>query len=398
MLTAMTETAAARRPLDGVRVVDLTRVVSGPVMGRILGDLGADVVKVEPPEGDVTRLWGHVQNGTPGFFLQQNASKRGMCVDLRISSAKEIVIELARVSDVFIENFRGGVMDRLGIGWSVLREVNPRLVMCSISGFGQEGPEAHRPAFAAVIQAEAGFLHRQMGFDQRPPSDPIASIADYNAGLHGTIGLLAALHQAKATGIGDHVDIAMIDSMMATDDYMHFAIDGVDAVRLGGEYYQTGDDRWTVISGPTNHVFRELAKTHGIADPSLADDAPLVKAAKRRDAMREWFRTLPDRAALVSLIEAAKLPWGGLNSASEALTSPTALHRGAVTSVTDGGGETRRLIQTPYRYANSSSGARNRSPHLGEHNAEVLHEWLGWDDTRISDLTNEGALLSRSGD
>ncbi len=390
----MTLSAATRRPLDGVRVLDLTRVVSGPVLGRILGDLGADVVKVEPPEGDVTRLWGHVRNGTPGFFLQQNASKRGMCVDLRVPSAAAVVIELARAADVLIENFRGGVMDRLGLGWSVMREVNPRLVMCSISGFGQSGPESHRPAFAAVIQAEAGFLHRQMGFDQRPPSDPIASVADYNAGLHGAIGVLAALVQAKATGVGDHLDIAMIDSMMATDDYMHFALDEMEPVRLGGEYYQTGDDLWTVISGPTNQVFRDLAKTHGLVDPSSAEDGPKIKLVKRREALRTWIRSIPNRDSLIPLIEAAKLPWGALHSPTQAVQSPTAVHRGSVTTVIDSGGEERKLMQTPYRYAQSTTGARSRSPHLGEHNGEVLREWLGWELSRIDDLTEAGALLS----
>ncbi len=365
-----------RRPLDGVKVLDLTRVVSGAVAGRIMGDLGADVVKIESPEGDITRLWGHVQNGTPGFFLQQNASKRGMCLDFRDPQAIATVIALAAKADVLLENFRGGVMDRLGLGWSVLQALNPRLVMLSISGFGQRGPEAQRPAYASVIQAEAGFLHRQAGFDGRAPSDPVTSIADYNAGLHGLIGVLAALYQARLTGVGDHLDIAMFDSMLATDDYVHYAIDGVEPPKLGGEYFQTGDGRWTMVTGPTNHVFRQIVATHGLADPTSATDDVATKIRLRRIALATWISAMPNRAMLLPLLQQAGLPYGELNSPSEAISSPTAQFREVVTTVIDSGGEPRRLIQTPYRFKQSASGARRVSPHLGEHNDEVIAEWL----------------------
>jgi CoA:oxalate CoA-transferase len=387
-------TTSTRRPLDGTRVLDLTRVVSGAVVGRIMGDLGADVVKVEPPEGDVTRLWGLVQHGTPGFFLQQNASKRGMCVDLRKPEGVATIIALAATADVVLENFRGGVMDRLGLGWPVLHAVNARLVMMSISGFGQAGPESERPAYASVIQAEAGFLHRHAEFDGRAPSDPITSIADYNAGLHGAIGALAALQQAQRTGVGDHLDIAMVDSMLATDDYVHYAIDGVQPPRLGGDYYQTADGRWTVISGPTNHVFREMSRVHSITDPTTKADDVATKIRLRRGALAEWALSIPHRSDLTPLIEQAGLPWGALNSPAEAIETPTVRHRGTIASVIDSGGETRRLIQTPYRFAGSASGARSRSPHLGEHNEEVLKEWLGYSTQQVKSLTDTGVLLA----
>jgi CoA:oxalate CoA-transferase len=385
-----------RRPLDGVRVLDLSRVVSGPAAGRFLSDLGADVVKIEPPEGDVTRLWGAVKHGVPGFFLQQNAGKRGMCVDLRVDGAAQVVIDMARHADVLIENFRGGVMERLGVGWSVLHAANPKLVMLSITGFGQEGPEAHRPAYASVIQAEAGLLGRLAQFDERAPSDTITSIADYNAGLHGTIGLLAALFQAQRTGLGDHIDLAMVDAMLATDDYVHYALDDEPNPRLGGEYFQTHDGAWTVISGPVAHVFRVLTTSAGLADP-VGPDSPLSAVEKtqaRRVALREHVSSLPNRAALTALLDAAKLPWGALHLPSEAVRSPTVQHRGTVAQVSDAPGSTRSVIQTPYRFALSHSGVLTRSPHLGEHNRSALREWAHYSDTHIDDLTQRGVLLA----
>jgi CoA:oxalate CoA-transferase len=385
----------SRRPLDGVRVLDLSRVVSGPVAGRILSDLGADVVKLESPDGDVTRLWGANINGTPGFFLQQNAGKRGMCLDMKHPSAAALVIEMVRVSHIVIENFRGGVMDRLGIGWSTLHAANPRLVMLSISGFGQTGPEAHRPAYASVIQAEAGILGRQMSFDQRPPSDPITSVADYNAGLHGTIAVLAALRQAEATGVGTHIDIAMIDSMLATDDYVHYALDDETPTRLGGEYYPTGDGQWTVVSGPTNHVFRVLSSAHNIADPASRDADPTEKMMLRRAALREWTGQLSTQSELASVLDALKIAWGRLATPSEAVQSPTVAHRGTIATVKDSAGAQRRVVQTPYRFSHATSGVRGLSPHLGEHNNEILSEWLGWNAEQIASL--ESDVLQTSG-
>jgi CoA:oxalate CoA-transferase len=382
-----------------VKVLDLSRVVSGPSTGRFFADLGADVVKVEPPEGDVTRTWGSQRNGVPGFFLQQNAGKRGLCVDLRVEGAARVIIDLAANADILIENFRGGVMDRLGLGWPVLQAVNPRLVMLSISGFGQTGPEANRPAYASVIQAEAGWVARHSFADERRPTDTITSVADYNAGLHGAIAALAALHQAKVTGIGDHIDLAMIDSMMATDDYLHYALDDEPWTRLGGTYYQTADGNWTVVSGPTNHVFRQLRDAvkalglTGLIDTSAKDASAEEKRISRHAAIDVWTRGLPDRAALVAVLERANLPWGALNQPEEATQSPTIAYRSSIAELEDAPGSTRRVIQMPYRFAASAAGAVVRSPHLGEHNTTVLREWAGYSSPQIEKLVNNGVLL-----
>jgi CoA:oxalate CoA-transferase len=390
---SIAQPTSQRRPMAGVKVLDLSRVVSGPVVGRIFADMGADVVKVESPDGDVTRLWGSIQAGVPGFFLQQNAGKRGVCVDMRADGAAELIIRLASVADVVIENFRGGVMERMGIGFSTLSKHNARLVMLSITGFGQTGPEAHRPAYASVIQAEAGIVGRQLEVDGGTPKDLIASVADYNAGLHGCIATLAALMQARVTGLGDHIDLAMIDSMIATDDYMHFALDQAPVPKLGGEYYATADGAWTLISGPIHHVFRTIAPAARLTDPTAKSDTADQKLNARRDTLRSWAATLPNRAAFTAVIDSVGLPWGALNTPTQSISSPTLAHRHSIGSAVLDDGSTRPVVQMPYRFAASSSEARGRSPHLGEHNEMVLREWLGESDEQISNLISAGVLL-----
>lgn len=376
-------------------MLDLARVVSGPVVGRIMADLGADVVKLEPPTGDITRIWGARPHDVPGFFLQQNAGKRGICVDLEAPGSVDLVRSLAVQADVLIENFRGGVMERLGLGWDVLHELNPRLVMLSITGFGQRGPEAHRPAYASVIQAEAGLIRRLADEDQRDPTDLITSVADYNSGLHGCIATLAALMHARLTGEGDHVDIAMIDSMIATDDFFHFALDDTIAPKLGGEYYKTGDGAWTVISGPVNHCFRTISAQIDLHDPTDSSDSAQTKIEKRRSALRIWSASLADRASLTAVLDQVGIAWGALKLPSEAAESPTAKYRGSVATIEDAPGSQRRVVQMPYRYEYAESTVKGRSPHLGEHNAEVLAEWLSLRHETIAALADSGVLLGQ---
>jgi CoA:oxalate CoA-transferase len=383
------------RPLEGVRVLDLSRVVAGPVAGRILSDLGADVVKVEPPEGDITRIWGEERHGVSGFFQQQNAGKRNISIDLRKPAGVQLVIDLAAQADMVIENFRGGVMDRMGIGWEVLSAANPKLVMCSISGFGQTGPEAHRQAYASVIQAESGLVHRHATQDGRAPTDPITSFADYNSGLHGTIALLAALHAAKTTNIGTHIDLAMLDAMMFTDDYLHHAIDDSPIVRLGGEYWQTADGNWFEIAGQFRFVWAQISAAHHLVDPTPKDADLNTKIANRRKIVREFIATLPDAEAAIAMANKAALPWGRYNSPEQAMLAPTAIHRGIVTQVDDRAGGQRGIVQSPYRFNNYESGVKGSSPHRGEHNAEILTDWLKTSPATIAQLVTDEVLLTQ---
>ena len=382
------------RPLEGVRVLDLTRVVAGPVIGRIMSDLGADVVKIEPPDEDITRLWGATRHGVAGFYLQQNAGKRNICIDFRHPGGASLLKQLAAKADVVVENYRGGVMERLGIGWSTLVEVNPKLVMCSITGFGQEGPEAQRQAYASVIQTEAGWIRRHAEADNRPPTDPIVSVADYNAGLHGTIALLAALRQAEKTGTGSHIDMAMFDAMVFTDDFIHHAIDGFPMLKLGGEYWRLADGSYFEIAGQFRFVWAQLSKSAGLRDPGPSDrtveDTVEAKVRRRRLIVEAFYLSQPDHGAAAAVTTKAAVAWARYNTPEEALTTPTALHRGVVAQVDDHAGGTRGVIQSPYRFSAFESGVRGGAAHRGEHNAEILQEWLGSDAPHL----NVDALLA----
>src|SRR3954471_4085126 len=160
-------------PLAGLRVADFSRVLAGPYAGRMLSDLGADVVKIEPPEGDVTRYWGQVKGGLSGFYVQQNAGKRNVCIDLKTSDGQALARRLCAVADIVVENYRPGVFDRLGLSYETLAAENPRLIVLSISGFGATGPWRDRAAYATIVQAEAGLVDRQAESDRVPPTDPL---------------------------------------------------------------------------------------------------------------------------------------------------------------------------------------------------------------------------------
>jgi CoA:oxalate CoA-transferase len=383
------------RPLEGVRVLDLSRVVAGPFAGRMLCDLGADVVKVEPPDGDLSRFWGEVRNGITGFFQQQNAGKRNLCIDMRADGAIGLIVSLATKADIVLENYRAGVMDRMGVGWPVLSAANPRLIMASISGFGQGGPESDRPAFAPVIEAEAGIIARQSAFDRATPTDPMLSIADYNAGLHALVGMLAALHAVKSTGVGTHLDIAMLDTLLATDDYIHHTIDGSPTVRLGGEYRQLPSGRHILVSGQFKHVWAQVSSHRMVADPAPKGADLETKIAMRKAAVDEWWAAFANDQDALAALDRVQIAWGIMKTPEEALASPTAQHRGIVATVDDRGGSQRGVINSPYRFSHYDSGVAGPARHRGEDNATVLHDWLGLAAADVDRLT-EGGVLQHS--
>jgi CoA:oxalate CoA-transferase len=386
------------RPLDGTRVLDLSRVLAGPYVGRMLADLGADVVKVEPPEGDVTRKWGRVIAGLSGYYTQQNAGKRNVCIDLRAPGGPELVRELAARADVLVENFRPGVMAQFGLDWPNLSARNPRLVMLSISGFGQDGPMARRPAYAAVVHAESGVMRRQSELTGSPPADPRVSVADMNAALHGLVGLLSALLLRARTGHGQHVDVSMLEAMVATDDYAHLALDGEserDGVIANDVYEVAGGP--IVIAGDFRWVWQRLQATYGLADPAPPGSPIPIKAQRRREAVVAFLASFGDRAEVLRALDRADLAFGDVKPTAEALRSPTLQARGAIARVDDRQGGQRPVVQSPYRFSGAESGVRAGPPYRGEHNGAVLREWLDLGEDAIAALVSSGVLLSEKG-
>ena len=306
-------------PLAGVKVLDFTRVLAGPFVSRMLSDLGADVVKVEPPEGDMTRGIGRKINDLSGYFTQQNAGKRAICVDLTRPGAAELMLQLAAEADIVLENFRPGIMAGFGLGWEELSAANPHLVMLSISGFGQTGPERDRASYAPIIHAEAGLLARQQFVTGAEAAQDFAlSIADTYSGLHGMVATMAALSYAQRTGIGQHVDLAMINAMFFTDDYAHFQLEGATVLGGGGQVFDATGGQ-IMLAGDEKWYWRVLNTRAGVVDPTPegADLRPRSRSAARR-SRRSCSRSRTGRRSSPS---STRSTWRGARCTTTARSS-----------------------------------------------------------------------------
>ena len=384
--------AEAAYPLAGLKVLDFSRVLAGPFAGRMLSDLGADVVKVEPPDGDVTRQWGKVTAGLPGYYFQQNAGKRNVSIDLRAPGARELVLALVCKADVLIENYRPDVMPRLGLGWDDLHAANPRLIMLSISGFGQGGPESHRAAYAPIVHAESGLMERaQRRSGGLPRRDLPLSVADTNASLHGLVGLLAAVIMRQRTGVGQHVDIAMIDATVATDDQLQYDLEASEGTApLPSDTWETGAGP-ILVSGDFRYIWRLVTSRLGVAEVTAPDlDA---KIAARRAALAAFMLSLKSWDEVEAAFAKINVAWGQVRPAADVRNQATLAHRGSIVEIDDRAGGTRPVAQSPYRWSSAESGVKGPAPHRGEHNREVLGEWLGLSGAEVEELATAGVML-----
>ncbi len=376
-------------PLSGIRVLDLTRVFAGPVAGRVLVDLGADVVKVEPPEGDITRDWGNRVAGISTYFSQQNAGKRNVSVDLNVEGGPETVAELAAVADIVIENFRPGVLAKFGLDWPALSARNPRLIMASISGFGQDGPESQRAAFASVVHAETGVVDQDV---DGTPQDVGFGAADVISGLHSVIGLLAALRVRDAEGHGQHLDIGMVDAMVFSSDEIIKSIDGRPHESKRGEVWQTASGP-VMLAGGLRWIWRQMSRAHGLVDPTPSDGALEDKLQSRREIVTTYLTGLPSRDAVVAALDGAGLAWGELRKERSVFETPTIAHRGSVATVDDRAGGVREVVRSPYRMSVTDIAEPGSAAHRGEHNHQVLSQWLDSDAASVDRLMADGVLV-----
>lgn len=381
-------------PLGDLKVLDLSQAVSGPFAGRILADLGADVVKVEWSNGDVANYFGEMRGGVSGLFSHMNAGKRGIAIEFELPSGKTIVRRLAARADVVIENFRPGVLDRAGVGYRELSAANGRMVMLSISGFGQLGPESGRMAFAPVIHAESGLLSRQAEMDQSAHVPDIAfSVGDVLAGVHGAVAVLAAIHARRRTGRGQHIDLSMLEAMVASDDYVHYALDeSSQALPQRGEVWDAPGGP-LMIAADGKFTWVKLRDNFGLVDSAtetngLGED----RLARRRLLVANWIKSFEYREDLIAALETAGLAWADVRTVSDILASPTLVALGSVVDVGDGSGGYRRVIRMPYHLSESDCRVRGPAPVGGEHAHEVLSEWLGAAQDEVARLESSGAL------
>lgn len=381
-------------PLEDLKVLDFSRVLAGPFAGRMLSDLGADVVKIEPPDGDITRYWGREIANIPGYFHQQNAGKRNICLDLRAEGAADLVKRMVQEADILIENYRPDVMGRLGIGYEDLKAVNKKLIMLSISGFGHNGPESGRATYAPVIHAEAGLIHRNTQRNEVVLHDMPLSVADTNASLHGLVGILAALHMRERTGKGQHIDIAMIDATIATDDQLSFDLEDANHTRsLPNEIWETPIGP-VLLSTDFRVLFRGLTTVHGLEDPATPNMGLEEKIAIRRAAVDKFMHTLDTREKFVEAMKAMNIAWGDVRDPSTVREQPTIASRGSVVEIDDRAGGTRPIVQSPYRFSEARSGVKGPAAHRGEHNREILQAWLKLSDEEVAQLMESDAVVA----
>lgn len=406
----MTAPEPRRLPLAGVRVLDLTRVLAGPHAGRMLRDLGAEVIKVEPPEGDITRTtWPRV-NSISSYFAQQNTGKRCISLDLDHEPGRELLLRLAEQCDVVLENFRPGVIDRLGLGWEVLSARNPRLILASASGYGQTGPWVHRRAYAPVVGAESGFTMAQGDARGGHYANDAHSHADVYTALELAAAVLAALYQREHTGRGDRIDVSMAETMLYVNEHAHDHLwagdvpDGVIRSFRPMDYpvLTAANGESVVISGhpAENKTFDfymlSIGRPDLIDDPRFADSAGrLEHLASIFAALDEWASTMPNAQSIEDAMSQHQLAVGKLRSVREVCDTDWAADRTVVTEVPDRGNGTIRVPSPPWRFAGSDIRLEGEPRYRGEDNRAVLGELLGLTDAELDDLEQQGVLTSR---
>jgi CoA:oxalate CoA-transferase len=396
--------------LAGVRVLDFTRVLAGPHATRMLADLGADVIKVEPPAGDLTRFATPKVNGLSTYFVQQNAGKRNISIDLTTPAGMELAAALADRCDVVVENYRPGVMARLGLDHETLRARNARLVYASITGYGSTGPWTQRRAYAPVVQAEAGITKAQGDArDRQYATDPYSHADAYTA-LESAAAILAALFERERTGRGQWIDVSMAQTMLYVNEHLHDQLyDGEDDPAWIRSF-RPGDflvvevasgERLAISGHPAERgTFERFVSALGLDD--LATDPRFATVAERKanlGELRERITTaaaaVPDAATLEDRLAGHELAVGLLRDARDLATSGWAAERRAIAAVSDRRGGTIRIPNPPWRFDDEPAEISGVPKYRGEDNREVLREVLGYDDTTIASLESDGVLSSR---
>ncbi len=375
-------------PLSGLRVLDLTTFLSGPYCTQILGDLGADVIKVEPPAGDSTRvLPPHFVDGDSAYFLSVNRNKRSVVLDLKSAAGKAAFLHLVGECDGVVENFRAGVLARLGLSYETLRAVNPRIVLCSITGFGQDGPKHDAPAYDAIVQALSGGMS-MTGEVGRPPVRAGIPIGDLAAGMFGAVGVLAALLRCRETGEGSHLDVSMLDAQISMLTYQaayYLVSDQVPGPQGRGHVsiptyrsFTCGDGRDVIVTANTEGMWRGLCRALDRAD--LVTDQRFVDNPSRLANRAELDAELEPRfaagpAALwLERLQAQGVPCAPVNTVADALHDPQVRHRDMVVTLTREGSGSIELVGNPVKLVDEPPAAFRYPPALGEHTEEVLRE------------------------
>ncbi len=396
--------------LEGYKVLDFSQIVAGPTCTLMMAEMGAEVIKVElAPAGDGARLGPVVRDGRSGYFVQHNRGKKDVCLDAKTPEGLAILKGLVKKVDVLVENYAPGVIGRLGLGYDVVSELNPRLVMCSISAFGQTGPLAHEPGFDWVGAAYSGIT--SMGGEKGgSPIFPMVAMGDVSTGAHAMGAVCAALLYRERTGRGQHLDLSLLDTYAhyheASFQMYSLSQGAISPSRSGAHSWYAspagvfkGRERYFILIAPLEQHWSKLCEAMGrpemARDPRFTDNETRMKHLDALvDTIEGWLRSQPSDDAALETLKAHHVPVAPILSVPEALRHPHLRQRGTVRTVHD------RLLgdlEVPgfaLRFSDFPAPLELQAPLLGEHNAEILTEWLGYSPDQIQDLERRGILRS----
>lgn len=399
-------------PLAGIKVVDFSRVLAGPHCAKTLLDLGAEVVKIEPPAGDLSRKAFPTKGEISGYYSQQNAGKRNISIDLNVPGARDVVIKLCATADVIVENFRPGALAAFGLDYATVSQINPGVVYASLSGYGQNGPWRSRMAYAPTVQAETGITantNDHFGRDDGLRSDSL-SHADVYTGLHGVIGILACLSERARTGKGQYIDVAMAAVMLSINERIHVdlsdeelgderpilgATDGPFFVGPGGEQFASPMSLVGSMSFP--FYLAAMRRADLGSDPRfLTPELRLKNLNALHSIVQDWILTFSDLESLDAQMDEAKIATGRVRTVKEFAASDWAQEWNAIRTVSDRAGGKISIPGRPWHFDEQIiEGDNQMAAHQGEHNAEVLAE-LGFSNAEVDALVASGALVEPS--
>jgi CoA:oxalate CoA-transferase len=397
-----------RHVLDGYKVLDFTQFLAGPTVTRMMAEMGAEIIKVEiAPIGDFSRALPYLRDGRSAYYIQQNRGKKSLCLDVKNPAGLAVLKDLIRTVDVLVENFAPGVIGRIGLDYATVREINPRIVMCSISSMGQTGPLANRPGFDYIGAAYAGVLD-MIGEPDKAPVFPQLGIGDVSTGVNALSAITSALLYRERTGEGQFVETSLLDCYFSYHEVnvqVLSASKGAMRPRRAGSFHYlvapvgiySGKKNYIFIVGGISHQWPEFCRAMGkpelIEDPRFKDlPSRAQNSAALNEIVQGWLDSMPTDEEATRLLEEHRIPYAPVLSVEEAMNHPHLRQRGTVRTVNDRFLGEFDIPGFPLRFSRFPEPLPLEAPTLGEHNEQILRDGLGYSDARIKQLEADGIL------
>lgn len=399
------------KPLNGIKVIDLTHMLAGPYAGMVIADLGAEVVKIEPlVTGEMTRgllktdpNYSYKEFGA--YFLTLNRNKKSVSLDLKSEMGLEIFYELVKSADVVLNNFSAGVVKKLKIDFETLNNINPKIITCSITGFGETGPHSSRPAYDQIVQAYSGGMSIT-GPDANTPTRAGIPIGDLGSGLYGVIGILSALLSREKTNKGQHIDMSLLDVQISLLTYMATmqTLSGIDPKPIGNAHFVhvpynsfTTKDGFVVIAVITDAFWEALldvVNTESLRDPRFSKSIDRLKNQQFIESELNKILSTQTSDYWIKALNKAKVPCGPINTFSQALSDEQIIHRNMMVEVEHPDGGKVKMPGNPIKFSYTDEDSYTPPPHLGAHTKEILKEWGKFDDNTIQELIERNIIQS----